>query len=185
MALTAKQEEQIIALVKVGELSNRAIGKEVGCSESTVRRIAKEQEVEKGKIAQLVNEEITNTIMHEKITLEKNALNPTEKRMYDKLHFDMTTALEMFNNSTLQNQELLDMAQEGILESVTNQDGTVDKQFLAGQLPNLLAIGKGTETNRKQILGATESYKPKEDDTGAGDNVVVVEMIEDKGRRDG
>ena len=179
MALTAKQEEQIVALLKVGELSNRAIAKEVGCAESTVRRVAKDQEVEKGKIAQLVNDEITNTIMHKKIEQEKGALNHTEKRMYDKLYFDMTTALEMFNSSTLKNQELLDMAQEGILESVTNQDGTIDKQFLAGQLPNLLAISKGTETNRKQILGNTEAYKPKEEKEQG--SVTVIEYIEDRG----
>ena len=30
------------------------------------------------------------------------------------------------------------------------------------QLPNILAIAKITETNRKQILGATETYTPKE-----------------------
>jgi hypothetical protein len=179
MALTAKQKEEIVALLKVGELSNRAIAKEIGCSESIVRTIAKKQEIERGKIAQLVDEEITNTIMQEKIVQEKSALNSTEKRMYDKLYLDKTNTLNMFNDSTITNQELLNMAQEGVLEAVSDSNGNVDKVHLATQLPNLLAIGKGTETNRKQLFGTTEAYKPKEEAEEVED--MVIHIIEDKG----
>lgn len=177
MALTAKQEEQIVALVKVGKLSNRAIAKEVGCSEGKVRTTIREKGVQKGEITQLVEREITNTIMHQEIEEEKNALNTQEKREYDKLHHDMTATLNMFNNATIQNQEAVNKIQKQITKEV---DDAPEIGFQ--HLPNLMAINKITESNRKQLFGNTETYKPKEENEGQG-NVTVIEYVEDK--RDG
>lgn len=175
MALTIKQKEQIIALLKVGELSNRAIAKEVGCSESVVRTIVKDRDIARGKITQLVDEEITNTIMHEKIASEKNALNPIEKRMYDKLYHDKTTVLNMFNNATIENQEIANSIQGQIAKKIEDAP-----EIGFQHLPNLMAINKITESNRKQIFGITEAYKPKEEVAEDSGNTYI-EYMEDKG----
>lgn len=173
MALSSKQQEQINVLVKKGGLSNRAIAKEVNCSESAVRTYIKKNGIEKNAIKDLAEREITNTIIGEKINAEKNALNNAEKKAYQEVLFTMQEGLNLFNNSTFKHQALVNQAQEAI--EVLTKDNDVE---LIDQLPNLMAIGKMTETNRKQILGVTETYKHKEESEDTGST--VIQYIEDK-----
>ena len=176
MALTIKQKEQIIALLKVGELSNRAIAKEVGCSESVVRTIVKDRDVARGKITQLVDDEISYTIKQEEISAEKNALNPLEKRMYDKLYHDKTAVLNMFNNATIENQEIANNIQGQIAKEIEDAP-----EIGFQHLPNLMAVNKITESNRKQLFGQTEAYKAKEDDVKEDGGHTYITYEEDKG----
>lgn len=158
MALSNKQQEQINVLVKKGNLSNRAIAKDVGCSESAVRTYIKKNDVKKNAITELAEREITNTIIADEINAEKTQLNNAEKKAYNEVLVDMRIARNIFDNSTMDNQALVNKAQTKIKQIVeVNEDAILDN------LPNLMAIGKMTETNRKQLLGTTETHKPKEE----------------------
>ena len=177
MALSQEQKDEIIALFKKGDLSNVAIAKKVGCGETAVRRITKEHGAKKSEITELADREITNTIIGNEIKAKKSEFTEAEKRAYDEVYLTMAQSLNLFNNSTIENQELINMAQEGIIESATLSDGTVDKSLLVGQLPNLMAISKTTEANRKQMLGVTETYKAEKE---SQDRETIVHIIEDK-----
>lgn len=172
MALSKDQREQITALFKKGGLSNVKIAKEVGCSESAVRVLVKKLGAEKNEITNLAKQEITNTIIANEINEKKNEFNDAEKRAYQEVFTSMSEGLNLFNNSAVKNQSLLNHAQDAILESAKEKDGSIDGSMLVGQLPNILAISKGTESNRKQILGNTETYKPEPDSTNKDENTI-------------
>lgn len=83
---------------------------------------------------------------------------------------DTFFARKTFNNSAIKNQSLIDRATDVIIEEVEDNE----KNILL-HLPNLLAISKATETNRKQVLGITAPYieEPEEDQ----DNLLTFEIL--------
>lgn len=166
MALSETQKDSIRVHVKVGELSNRAIAKEVGCSESAVRTLIKKEGIIKNAINALAIEDVQNVIKAKEIKTQKSALNNAELNAYNEVYTDLAIAMNVFNNSALQNQSLINTAQN-VIERMAKQDE--DEALL--QLPNLLAISKITESNRKQLLGNTETYKP---DTSNDDDIEIV-----------
>lgn len=85
MALSKDQITHIIALAKIGDLSNIAIGKEVGCGESAVRTTLKKNNVKKNELKELAQAEVQNIIIENEIKTRKNELNEFEKNEYDKL----------------------------------------------------------------------------------------------------
>ena len=159
MALSKEQTELIIALVKKGDLSNVAISKQVGCSESAVRTTIKKNGTVKNEIKDLANEEVQSIIIQNEIKTRKNELTSKERDIYNDVFVDLKTSLGVFNNSTLDNQYLINKAQHQIKNQIES-----DEDMAIEHLPNLMAISKVTETNRKQILGVTEAYKPEEEE---------------------
>jgi len=160
MATSEEQKEQIRALVSVGDLSNVEIGKQIGVSEKTVRNLIKKEGLVKSEIKKLVEREITNTIIGNEIKSEKSELSPKQKEAYNEVYLTMAQGLNLFNNSTLENQELVNMAQDELREQIGD-----DRALAVAHLPNLMAISKTTEGNRKQLFGATETYKQKDDNS--------------------
>lgn len=158
MALSIEQREQIIALYKQGNLSNVAIAKKVGCGETAVRRIIKEVKAEKGEIKHLAEREVQNIIIGNEIEKRKGEFTKAEKRAYQEELLTMSEALNLFNNSAVETQLLandaLNEIKQGILDNTTTA---------LDNLPNILGITKITESNRKQMVGITETYKPKEE----------------------
>jgi len=154
VALSEEQVELIIALVKKGDLSNVAISKQVCCSESAVRTTIKKSGAIKNEIKDLAKEEVQSIIIQNEIKTRKNELTRKERDIYNDVFIDLKTSLGVFNNSTLDNQHLINKAQSQIKNQIE-----ADEEMAIEHLPNLMAISKVTETNRKQILGATETYK--------------------------
>ena len=164
MALKPDQIESIVALVKAGKLSNVKIAEEVGCSESAVRTTIKKYGVQKNEINELAKIEVQSIIIQNEIKTRKNELTRKERDQYNDSfleEYDAAKALGMFNNSTVDNQMLIDQAQNEVLRYI-NEDRAEAKEkgrssyAAMEQLPNLLAIGKGTEQNRKQLFGTTQ-----------------------------
>ena len=164
MATTEKQKEDIRVLVKVGDLSNVQIGKKVGVSEKTVRNLIAKEGLVKSEIKDLARREITNTIIGNEIKSEKSELSTKQMEAYNETYIDLAKNIDMFNNATVKHQRLINKAQDAI--GVLVED---DNDELIEHLPNLMAIGKMTETNRKQLYGVTETYKPVVEDDN--DNV--------------
>lgn len=154
MALQEHQKEKIRSLVKTGELSNVQIAKEVGTHEKTIRNMIKKEGLVKSEFQDLAKREITNTIIGNEIKSEKAELSPTERDAYEEVLITKTQGLNLFNNTAIENQELVFKAQQTIKELI-KEDPT--GAALLEHLPNLMAIGKMTETNRKQLLGTTEA----------------------------
>lgn len=183
MAISKELWDKARLLFEHGESLNE-IAKQTGINKSTISKKAKEFGWAKNEKSTLVDQEVQTIIMQDEINRQKSTLNSTElqyhnKQVIEKVNLELEKTRK-FDNSTLMNQELVNLAQEGILESVTNQDGTVDKQYLATQLPNLMAISKVTETNRKQLFGTTEAYKPKEEEADEGRSITMIQYVEDK-----
>ncbi len=174
MALSNKQIEQASLLIKLGELSNRAIAKEVGCSESAIRVLAKKYGVEKNAINTLAEQEVVNTIIGNEIKTQKTQLNNAERKAYDKAFFTLSESVNLFTDATIDNQLLTNQAQDYIKQKALD-----NPELILDYLPNLMAIGKMTETNRKSILGLTEPYKPPtvEDETIGNTTVVYQEDV--------
>jgi len=176
MALSKEQKERINVLAKIGGISNREIARQVECSESAVRVYIKNNDVEKNAITDLAKEEISNTIIANEIKTQKNALNNAEKKAYDEVYLTMAQSMNLFNNATIQNQELVNIAQENIAQRIAEcEDGTEAIQ----QLPNLLGITQATERNRKQILGVTETYKAPVKESDKSNEPLTVVYVED------
>lgn len=182
MAISKELWDKAKLLFEHGKSLNE-IAKETGINKSTISKKAKELEWAKHEKSTLVNDEVNTILMQNEINQQKSTLNQQDlqyhnQQVVEKVSLELIKR-DTFDSSTIQNQELLNLAQEGVLEAVTNEDGSLDKQYLATQLPNLLAIGKGTETNRKQLFGITEAYKAKEEEVEVED--MVIHIIEDKG----
>lgn len=175
MALSKHKQELLEVLVAKGELSDRAIAKEVGCDPKTVRNYISNLDLEKSSLSSLAKEDITNTIKGNEIDAKKSSLNPHQRKAYDEVYITMAQSLNLFNNATIDNQLLVNQAQEHIKQIVKdNPDMVLD------HLPNLMATGKMTETNRKQLLGITETHKQKEE---VIDSETIITYVNDvKGR---
>lgn len=168
MAIDKKLWDKAKLLFEHGESLNE-ISKQTGIYKGTISKKATKEGWEKSEKSTLVEEEIHTLLMQDEINQKKSTLSNLELQHHNQKVIEGISreiAQKVFDRSTMKNQDLLDMAQEGIIESVTNEDGTIDKQFLTTQLPNILAISKGTESNRKQLLGATETYTPKPEGEG-------------------
>lgn len=115
-------------------------------------------------------------INHEKSTLNQQQLNFHNKEVYKAIN--KANILNMFDNATASNQMLFNQAHKEILEDIQNEN---NKVTAIDHLPNLLAISKGTESNRKQLYGVTDTYKPdtKQDEKkkriGMGDLYKAIE----------
>lgn len=125
MALKKEQIEHIVALVKKGGLSNVAISKEVGCSESAVRTTIKKNNVIKNEIADLAKDEVQSIIMQDEIKTRKNELTNKERDMYDKV---LITEIQSQNLALNANHLLLKKIHENIdngkkLEKINVGDG--------------------------------------------------------------
>jgi len=176
MALSSEQKEQIRALVSVGDLSNVQIGDEVGTSEKTVRNLIAKEGLVKSEIKDLVKREITNTIIGNEIKSEKSELSPKQKEAYDEVLITMSQSMNLFNNATIDNQLLVNQAQDHIKQAVED-----NPEMILDHLPNLMAAGKMTETNRKQLLGLTEPYKAPKEDANNDEPTTVVYVEDTKG----
>jgi hypothetical protein len=125
VALSLEQKEQIRILVKSdykteanqAGLSNRAIAKQVGCSESAVRTLIKNESLEKNAINALAKREVQNIINTKEIENEKNALKNAEKNAYDKVLLNEVQSLNLALNT---NHLLLQKIHENI-EAGTKQ----------------------------------------------------------------
>jgi len=84
MALSQDKIDLIIALVKKGGMSNRAIALEVGCGNKVVGQIIKKYDVQKDTIATLVNDEVDTIIKQDEIKATKATMNETEKAIYNE-----------------------------------------------------------------------------------------------------
>lgn len=169
MAMTESTKDKIRTLVKVGKLSNVEIGKEVSVNEKSVRNLINKEGLKKSEITELVKRDIANTIIGNEIKSEKSELNPSESEAYNEVYISLSYHLNLFNSATIENQQIINTAQKAIKDKVQDND-----DLAIEQLPNLMAIGKMTETNRKQLYGITETYKEKSD--GEKENLTKAEI---------
>ena len=171
MALNKQKQELLEVLVAKGDMSDRAIAREVKCDPKTVRNYIDKLDLEKSSLSSLAKEDIANTIKGNEIDTKKSSLNPHQRKAYDEVYITMSQSLNLFNNATIDNQLLTNQAQEHIKQCVADNPETI-----LDHLPNLMATGKMTETNRKQILGITESHKQKEEQQ---DHETIITYIND------
>ncbi len=169
MATSDEQKEEIRVLVGIGKLSNVQIAKEVGVNEKTVRNLINKEGLKKSEITDLAKREVQNIIIANEIKSEKSEQSPRMSEAYIGVFIDMKEALGVFNNAALQNQALIDLANNQIKEIVKDTpDAILDL------MPQVIMASKGTEQNRKQVVGNTETYIAKED----GNNGIVEVEIE-------
>ncbi len=159
MALSEAQRDLIIALVKKGGMSNRAIALEVGCGNKVVGQIIKKYGIEKATIATLAKQEIENIIIQDEIKATKATYNATEMTHYNEVFVDMKQSLGMFNTAAIQNQSLINLANVQIAETIK-----LEPDAVLDLMPQIIMASKGTEQNRKQMFGNTETYKEVKED---------------------
>lgn len=138
------------------------IHKETGIDRSTISKKSKaENWVKNDEKSTLVNKEVLTIIMQDEINQQKSTLNQHElnyhnRQVLERVNLEREKIL--FDNDTIDNQSLVRKAQLEISKLVE-----IDPRAILDNLPNLMAIGKMTETNRKQLFGNTETFKPKEE----------------------
>jgi len=154
MATSEAQKEEIRALFGVGDLSNVQIAKQVGVNEKTVRNLITKEGLKKSEISELAKREVQNIIMAKEIKSEKSEQSPRISEAYNEVFVDLSSAIGLFQNSTMENQQMVNSIQHQIKARGENED----------DLYSLGAISKITETNRKQLFGITEPFKGKEED---------------------
>ena len=184
MALSPEQIEEIKILYSLDKYSNREIAKKVGVGNKVVGTIVEKYGFKKDTIDTLIKAEVQNIIIQDEIKTQKDTLNPTQKQHYKKKFADATKHLDLFNDSAVQNQMITNQAQEQLIEFIntdikeSNKNG---KQSYAAieHLPNLMAIAKITEANRKQLYGVTQPLEEKPDEKGSYLKVMIPKKKED------
>lgn len=162
MALSKEKISLAIALLKKGGMSNIAISKKVGCSESAIRTIAKKHGVKKNEITSLAKEEVDTIIKQNEIKTRKNELSELEKTIYDEV---LITEVQSRNLSLNANHLLLQKIYLAI------EDGTkLEKINVGDGVQNFEPVGHGSGDHlnyAKAIqavtdnLGITSRHAPK------------------------
>ena len=136
MALSNDQIEVITILVQKGDMSNRAIAKEAGCSESAVRTAIKKHDIKRNALKDLAQKEVQNTIIANEIKTQKNALSDAEKNAYTEL------LLEESQNKNL----LMNTAQKLLMKvSDSIEDGKkLEKVNVGLGMQELVEVGHGS-----------------------------------------
>jgi len=136
-----------------------------GINKSSVSKKSKtEKWVKFNEKSTLVLSEVDTILKQDEINQQKSTLNQQELNFHNsEVHKAISKAnmLNMFDNETIKNQEITNKAQKAISDKIeANSDEAIE------HLPNIMAISKITEVNRKQLYGNTETYAPgkKEDE---------------------
>ena len=186
MALTKQQKETLDILCAKGGMSNRAIAREVGCSEKTVRKHIDSMDMEKSALSALADEEIDNIIMRKEIDRKKSALNPHVKSAYDELLLTRMQAENLQTNlNTSIMAKLLAMLEEGTKETKINAgDGVQQIEPIKYDPSDVLALAKAAQT-ASDSLGITQrgphSAVQVNNNTSSGIDVKRYEITEDEG----
>ncbi len=164
MALTDSQKNDILADFHTGAFSNREIAKKHSVGLGTVNRLVKGLEPLNGS---LVEQMVDTTIKKKKEMVHFGSLNGSHQSavlqvVHEKV--DKANILNMFDNSTVKNQTLINDVQQQIKTKTPTED----------DIFNLGAISKITETNRKQLFGNTQEFKPKEDDKNTMKSIEII-----------
>jgi len=161
MALSNSQIEEILSDFNTGMYSKREIARKHSVGSATVGRITKDLTPTNGS---LVDHMIDTTINKQKEMAHFGSLNGADQIAVlnaVNIGVDKEKAAIFFDNSTMQNQELLNLAQSQITIDI-NEDikksAEIGKPATAAieHLQNVVGISKGTDMNRKQILGVTQ-----------------------------
>jgi len=159
MAHSQESWDNAKALFMKGD-SLSVISKETGISRGQIGKKANKEGWGKETITTLAKAEIENTIIGNEIKRQKETLNDTERDTYNNVFISLSSHLNLFNSSTIENQHIVNKAQQAIRERV---DNNIEEAI--EHLPNIMAISKVTETNRKQLYGVTETFKQNNTDT--------------------
>jgi len=156
--------EQVRILFEYGKSLNE-ISKETGVNKGSISKKAKKEGWEKSGKATLVKQEVDTILMQKEIATQKATLSNPELQQHNKeVHEAINKAeiLNMFDNTTVKNQVAINKIQDRI----------VNKEELGeDDIMSLGSLSKITETNRKQILGNTDTYKKdtkEEEETRSG-----------------
>lgn len=172
MALSESQIENIVILIKKGGMSNRAIAKEVGCSESAVRTWIKKTGAEKNALKDLATREIENIINGVEIKNAKNALSDAEKNAYTELLLEEA-----------QNKNLVMNASQLLITKVIDKlnDGTkLEKVAVGNGIQQLETVGLGSSDYKNYAdtidkasvtMGVNERHAPKQNINLAQQNI--------------
>lgn len=189
MALSETQINLITALVKKGDLSNRQIAKEIGCSESAVRTWIRKNGVEKNALRNLAKEEISNIINAKEIEEKKNALSPIEKTHYTHVLLEEAQANNLYLNV---NQKILstimDALENGTKDMKINSgDGMQTIQPMRHEPSDLVALARAAQT-ATDSLGITQRHAPKSENNVAVQNNInsnmSLTMSEDEAKKE-
>jgi len=148
------------------------IAKQTGINKGNISKKSKADEwVKNDNKATLVNSEVFTILMQDEINEQKATLNKPELNLHNNQVLEkvnLERERELFNNDTVDNQSIVREAQKQVLQLI--QDNPLS---LLDNLPNVMALGKMTETNRKQLFGITEPLKLGITDK---DNEIIVEI---------
>ena len=187
MALSKEKIELIIALVKKGGLSNVAISKEVGCSESAVRTTIKNHDVKKNEITDLAKEEVQSIIIQDEIKKRKNELNEVEKTIYDEV---LLTEVQSHNLALNTNHLLLQKINNNIesgkkqvvmkVKEYSKENGSsesLDSIDIEHDSSDFLNLAKAIQTTTDN-LGITQRHAPKQDINVAQQNNTETKRVQ-------
>ncbi len=137
------------------------IESDTGISKGQISKKSKKENWQKETLKNLAKREIDTTIIQNEIEKEKETLNATQRKQYNEVFISLSHHHNLFNSSTIENQLLANQATEEIKKDIDNKN---NKITAIDHLPNIMAISKVTEANRKQLYGNTETYEPKKKD---------------------
>lgn len=149
MSLSKQKQKKLEVLVAKGNLSDRAIAKEVQCDPKTVRNYIDKLNLEKSSLSSLANDEIQNIIIGKEIEEKKSSLSPHQKDAYNEV---LLTEAQSMNLALNANHILLEKIYNNI------EKGTKLEKMKVGEGVDMLeevAHGSSDFVNHAKAIQTT------------------------------